>query len=173
MERRLSSPSAFEAKSADGRFRISLAQDQVDLLIKLCAKTYPIETGGVLVGSYSTDLAHAVVTTVVSPPDDSVGGKHSFRRGVRGLQSLLIRLWPQKQYYVGEWHFHPDGAALPSRADDQQMAEVANSFAYNCPEPLLLIVGGNPPVDVELQSFVFIRGTTSRVHLLRVRSGQQ
>lgn len=171
LEHRSSVQTDFEAISDDDRFAISLAQKQIESLITFCKKAYPIETGGILVGHYSVDLAHAVVTAVVPPTDDSVGSRYSFRRGVRGLQGLLVRLWAERQYYLGEWHFHPDGSASPSGTDDRQMVEVANSFAYNCPEPILLVVGGNPSIEADLQSFVFVRGTPGRLQLTTRKRG--
>lgn len=155
----------FCVKSADGRFGASVPAQQMQSLIEFCRRTYPIETGGILVGNYTADLTLAAVTKVVSSPEDSAGSRSSFRRGVHGLQKLLIRMWPNGQYYLGEWHFHPDGAASPSRVDDGQMVEVANSLAYRCPEPLLLIVGGRPPAEFEIRTFVFIRGSACRVEL--------
>jgi integrative and conjugative element protein (TIGR02256 family) len=157
----------FCVKSADGRFGVSVADQQMKWLIEFCRRNYPMETGGILVGHYTADLSLAVVTKVVSSPEDSAGSRSSFRRGVHGLQKLLIRMWPNGQYYLGEWHFHPDGPACPSRVDDGQMVEVANSIGYRCPEPLLLIVAGKPPTEFEIQTFVFVRGSTSRVELRR------
>jgi integrative and conjugative element protein (TIGR02256 family) len=127
-----------------------------------------METGGILVGHYSADLALAHLTGLVPAPSDSIAKRFSFQRGIRGLQQVLRKLWREKKYYLGEWHFHPDGSASPSPTDRDQMRSIADAFDYRCPEPVILIVGGNPPERVELQTYVFRRGVTDAVALLHL-----
>jgi hypothetical protein len=50
----------------------------------------------------------------------------------------------RKEHYLGEWHFHPFAAPSPSSIDYSQMAEIAVSRSWRCPEPVLLIIGGDP-----------------------------
>ena len=58
---------------------------------------------------------------------------------------MLDRVWGHRRdYYVGEWHFHPFATPVPSPTDEKQMAEIANTSTWRCPEPVLLIIGGNP-----------------------------
>lgn len=124
-----------------------------------------METGGILIARYSNDLRVTHVTDLVPAPSDSVAKRFSFHRGVRGLQQLLRRIWPQRKYYLGEWHFHPDEAPSPSGTDCDQMRDIASAFSYRCPEPVLVIVGGNPPERTELQSYVFRRGAKDAIVL--------
>jgi hypothetical protein len=72
----------------------------------------------------------------------------------------LEKLWPKKDYYLGEWHFHPHAAAEPSGTDIGQMIEISTSTKYRCPEPLLLILGGDPNGSWHIRVFVFPRGAT-------------
>jgi hypothetical protein len=82
-----------------------------------------------------------------------------FRRGTSGLQGLLNRFWRREhQYYLGEWHFHPDASPVPSRVDNRQLAEIARDLQYRCPEPVLLIIGRSPPTRWDAAAFVFLRG---------------
>jgi integrative and conjugative element protein (TIGR02256 family) len=127
--------------SPDRRFGIHLPRRYLRILLEYAAKDYPKETGGILLGSYTPSLELAVVTEVTGPPDDSRKGRFGFWRGVRGLQSLVGRLWKERQYYLGEWHVHPDGPPVPSGTDEEQMRAIAESPVYQCPEPLLLILG--------------------------------
>jgi integrative and conjugative element protein (TIGR02256 family) len=130
-----------------------------------CAVAYPKETGGILIGHYSADLRVAHVTSLSSAPSDSVAKRFSFARGVRGLQELLQRVWRQKNYYLGEWHFHPDAEPSPSGIDSDQMQSIASAISYQCPEPVLLIVGGHPPSLLQFHSYVFRRGAKEAISL--------
>ncbi|HKH36596.1 MAG TPA: Mov34/MPN/PAD-1 family protein [Rubrobacter sp.] len=59
------------------------------------------------------------------------------------MQRWLDGLWRRRKrrYYLGEWHFHPGGAAEPSPTDTEQMAKIMHSASYKCPEPVPLLVG--------------------------------
>lgn len=127
--------------SPDHRFGINLPKRCLRILLEYAANDYPKETGGILLGSYTPSLELAVVTEVTGPPDDSRKGRFGFWRGMLGLQSLISRLWKERQYYLGEWHVHPDGPPIPSVTDGEQMRAIAESPAYQCPEPLLFILG--------------------------------
>ena len=126
-------------------------------MISYCQAAEGKETGGVLVGYYMPTLDCAVVTEVSGPPADSRASRTRFQRGVRGLKQWLTSLWnrSQRRYYLGEWHFHPYAAPCPSGDDCNQMCKIAASPEYHCPEPLLIIVGGNPGNDWSLSVHVF------------------
>ena len=85
-------------------------------------------------------------------PPDSVGGPTWFSRGTQGLSSLLKGRWKEKQYYLGEWHFHPEADPAPSPTDEGQLCEISVNRNYHCATPLLLIMGGNPQ-DIWAASF--------------------
>lgn len=163
-ERLASQPSRTQ-RSADGRFNLDLPGSIIDEMLEHCAKSYPMETGGILVGHYSDDCKFAHVTDLVPAPSDSIAGRLSFQRGVRGIQKFLNRMWPRRRYYLGEWHFHPDGSASPSGTDASQMRSIAFAVGYHCPEPVLLILGGNPPQRFSLESYVYLRGASDPVVL--------
>ncbi|MCI0392351.1 MAG: Mov34/MPN/PAD-1 family protein [Acidobacteria bacterium] len=144
--------------SEDGRYGLQIAGNHGRSLLRLCRRACPLETGGILLGHYSVSHECAIVTEITKAPLDSQSGRDWFIRGVRGLQRKIDRLWHRNQgYYLGEWHFHPFGSPLPSSTDAIQMFEIAESEQYHCPEPVLLIVGGDP-VDVwSVKAFVFLR----------------
>lgn len=145
-------------RSDDGRFAIRLGPAVVEQLSRMCLAAGSNETGGILVGCYSRNLAVAEVTAVSGPPTDSRAGRTWFERGVRGVGDWLVRLWRQKRYYLGEWHFHPSAAPDPSGTDVEQMRKIASSDGYQCPEPLLVIVGGDGTEGFRYRTFVYPRG---------------
>ena len=130
-------------RSPDGRFRLFIAADLLAHILDLCLASYPLETGGVLIGHYNETLETAIVTRATGPPPDSQRRRNAFYRGTQGLHELLRVLWPKKEYYLGEWHYHPGSSPEPSAADAKRMQEIAESDDTNCPEPILLVVGEN------------------------------
>ncbi len=123
----------------------------------------PSETGGILIGHYSTDRRCARVTQALPAPVDSGSGPTWFHRGTDGLQQQLQHAWNVDDvYYLGEWHVHPNGTPAPSAVDIQQMRAIARSPAYHCPEPLLLVLAGTPSHSWQIGLFVVPSG---RAHI--------
>ncbi|WP_083968083.1 Mov34/MPN/PAD-1 family protein [Hyalangium minutum] len=134
-----------EFRSADARFGVHIPGATVRRLLHLCRSSWRKETGGILVGVYSAALDCARVSAASGSPVDSVRGPSWFQRGTRGLQRWLDRRWASRgAHYLGEWHFHPYAAPVPSDTDLQQLEIIASTADYRCPEPILLIVGGDP-----------------------------
>jgi len=108
----------------------------------------------------------AMVQSVTGAPVDSKTGRTWFERGIRGLQAKLDLLWRRNEgYYLGEWHFHPFGAPIPSSIDNKQLQKISRSRLYRCPEPLLIILGGDPAASWSLRCFLFLRGSKEPTHL--------
>jgi integrative and conjugative element protein (TIGR02256 family) len=144
--------------STDDLFGLRVTQIEVKKVRQLCERSLPNETGGILLGHYSVAHDCALVTTVTGAPTDSHSGRTWFIRGVRGLQRTIDRLWNgQHRYYLGEWHFHPMEAPKLSPRDIQQMQEISQSEQYHCPEPVLLIIGGDPKGQWSAGAYIFPR----------------
>lgn len=119
-------------------------------MLKHCQSAGDLETGGILIGYYSPLCDQAIITEVAGAPSDSVSGRWTFTRGIAGLQPLIDRAWRRGKYYLGEWHFHPFVSPLPSPRDRAQLASFSRDRAYRCPEPVLMVVGGDQPIGGEL-----------------------
>ena len=134
---------------------VSISQLVISEIIKMCQKASPDETGGILIGNYSANLKGAYITQATKQTDDSFAGRFWFKRGTKGLKKLLINYWSEDKYYLGEWHFHPGNSPSPSRADIDQMNVISTNRKFNCPEPILLIVGQiNTKFVVSVQIFI-------------------
>jgi integrative and conjugative element protein (TIGR02256 family) len=145
--------------SEDRRFEIQMGGEQVNEMVRFCVESGRNETGGILAGKYDDSHKRACICVVLDAPGDSRRGRFTFVRGVRGLQGWLNLLWNKKQeYYLGEWHFHPFAPPAPSSADIKQMRIVAEDPGHHCPEPVMLILGGNPKSSWTIRAFVFPRG---------------
>ncbi len=158
-------------RSLDGRLGMDLPPGQLDRMLELCRSAGGVETGGILVGHYSGNHAVAIVTDVSNAPGDSTHSRTRFRRGVRGLQQWINRLWRQSQgFYLGEWHFHPFASPQPSPCDLEQIEEIAGAPVYSCPEPLLVIIGGDPREAWGYRVFVFV-GEKGLIELMPLDAG--
>ena len=156
-----------ELWSPDGRFGLRVPNRILVRLLRLCELSNTRETGGILVGRYTDARNCALITDMSPPPKDSKSGRAWFARGVHGLQVWLDRLWRSvRHYYVGEWHFHPGGPSSPSDVDSQQMHAIARSLLYQCPEPILFILGGDTKVSWTIGAYVYPRAE-DRIELAR------
>ena len=155
------SVSKFVAWSNNKQFGINISAYHVGKLISNCKVSKDNETGGILIGHYDKRHECAVITEITGPPNDSQSGTTWFYRGIKGLQHKLSNLWlKRRHYYIGEWHFHPHGAAIPSQSDINQMKMIAGSAKYHCPEPILVIIGERAS-QFEMKAYLFLRGNST------------
>ncbi len=142
--------------SRDRKFGLSLKEHLLQQGLKECLESAPRETGGILVGYYTPAHDCAVVTAMTGPPEDSFRGPRLFKRGTKGIKRWISGLWrEQRHYYLGEWHYHPGGAPVPSPDDREQMQRLSKDKKLNCPEPILLIIGGDPNGEWDANAYVF------------------
>jgi integrative and conjugative element protein (TIGR02256 family) len=147
-----------EYRSQDRRFGLRFAPEHLERLLTLAAAAVPNETGGIIVGRYSDELDLAIATELSGPPSDSRAGRTWFERGFKGLRKWLNSLWSSKTYYLGEWHFHPNGAPDPSGVDRKEIKTISTSQDYHCKVPVLLILGGAPNDTWSIKVFVCPQG---------------
>lgn len=147
----------WSGRTADRSYGIEIEESALQEIDRLCIAAGDIETGGVLIGKYSTDLSSAIVREATPPPPDSRRAPSWFSRGVSGLRDVLQKRWRSKErtYYVGEWHYHPVQVVIPSSDDFMQMVQIARAEVYRCREPLLVIVGARTSrTEPVLRAFV-------------------
>ena len=125
-----------------GSFHVEIGEGAALAMLSMCEQATGMETGGILVGSYSVDGVVAHVGEALGPPRGSRATKTGFLRSTTGLRETLRRRWSARQHYLGEWHSHPGGGACPSPQDRRQLAEIGSDAAYVCQRPILVIVGG-------------------------------
>lgn len=137
---------SIEFQSLDKEYGVRISLENMSCIEELCSKALPNETGGILIGQYSDDCRWAEISIVTKPPVGSVQLRRSFTRAGKTLLPVLDSLWEKNQYYVGEWHFHPYLQPYPSKTDLQTMYKLSRNKQLHCPEPILIIVGGEPSV---------------------------
>ena len=130
-------------ESFNGSYGVKLPDQELEYIHSLCMNSYPYETGGILIGRYSDDLKWAEITTITGAPAESKQTLCSFVRSTRGIITKLKRAWQKQQYYLGEWHYHPNASPKPSALDLKTMVNLSKDEDLGCPEPILLVIGGS------------------------------
>ena len=141
---------------------IWLSVDAVSVMVSAAAKAGRQETGGILIGRYSTEGWVADVVEATPKPPRSQAGWNWFQRSASGLAELLKDRWKRDLHYLGEWHFHPGGVPSPSAPDVRAMQKIARDAAYNCASPILLILGGYPGTSMTVSATLFRDGRSMR-----------
>lgn len=147
----------YEAWIPDKQYGIRIPSHVIQNILNYCKKNPNQETGGILVGYYNRNHDCAIVTDCSGPPKDSKSSSSAFWRGIIGLQKWIIDLWRQKRrrYYLGEWHFHTKPITSPSTDDKEQMIKNAKNIKLQCPESVMVIIGGDPEKKWHCDTYLF------------------
>lgn len=108
-------------------------------------RTYPLETGGILVG-YPTAQG-PVVIDVIGPGPNASFRRRRFVPDAAYQERQLAALYEASgrlHTYLGDWHTHPDGIAAPSWLDRRTLHRIARSPSARAPEPIMIILTGRP-----------------------------
>jgi hypothetical protein len=88
------------------------------------------------------------INAVTGPPPDSEATLHGFVCGIGGVREVNAQKRESSGNsvsFLGHWHTHPNGPALPSSKDESAMQVLANNLESPCPRSMILIVGGTKP----------------------------
>ena len=117
--------------------------DNIENIVIDSLNSSPNEIGGVITGCYFCDNKKAIIKSFHGPTIDSVGTPYNYVRGKKGLSALMQKLWKKNEYYLVEWHLHPFSLPTASNTDLTQILEISKMTQYRCPEPILIIIGGD------------------------------
>lgn len=116
------------------------------------AKHFPNEFGGFLLGHYSEDFKSVYIDNYLLPKKYKAQPT-LFERSIEGTVSRFKKLFKEKnQYYIGEWHTHPNGSTMFSQTDLNAMIETVQCDTVQIKNPLLLILDVN---EEELNNYTF------------------
>lgn len=107
------------------------------------------ETGGLLLGYWGGD--EVVITTVTGPGPAARRGRTWFEPDSAWQADQLAQVYRESGRtvtYLGDWHTHPGGAAVPSRRDRKTLRRIRSAPEARAPRPLMGIVvpsGGPQP----------------------------
>lgn len=114
------------------------------MLSKEGIQHFPNEFGGFLMGYYSIDFKILTITDTIYPKVYQ-GSPCLFQRSIKGIDSVFESYYEKQpiQYYVGEWHTHPNGSTCFSCTDKRAMINIARCTTVNITNPILLIISTN------------------------------
>lgn len=142
---RIDVPISAQIRESYGEWTIVYTKSFIEKIFELRKAKLPVESGGVLLGSYDT-FRHIiyVIDTIPSPPD-SKEWPTIYIRGIKGLKNTLDSITArvnEQVTYIGEWHSHPQGCQpKPSRKDliaFSWLTEVMNESG----KPALMLIAG-------------------------------
>lgn len=127
----------------------------LEAMYERCRKEHPCETGGILAGTDRLD-GPALVVNARDPPRDSIQEPTRFLRGTDKVEEWLKDARESIGIdYLGEWHYHPGASPDLSRDDRTAMNDIANDDGYDCPHPLLFIVGQDEEGQFTINAYLF------------------
>lgn len=121
---------------------LEVGDELLNKLLEIGKSHYPKEFGGFLIGYYSEDNKHLLITDTILPKKYH-GSKYSFERSTKGIENELTEFYKSnpRKIYIGEWHTHPDNSPTPSATDISAINTIINNKQTSIPNPVLLIIG--------------------------------
>ena len=142
-------------KNEECELYVDITPTLIDKIKEESLKFNPLETGGLLFGEYQDDCA---IIRDIFTPNKMVHRTHGCEwEPSKETQKVIDAKWDKGQYIIGDWHSHPDNSPEPSEIDDDQLFKDANNKKLNCPEPILLIMGGNPDMGWNMSLHLYIK----------------
>ena len=109
-------------------------------------RSYPLETGGMMLG-YVADDGAAVVKHIIGPGPKA---KHLHDRFVPDVEYQQTMLEAHhvttngQETYLGDWHTHPNGVSDLSRRDKKTLRNISASPEAHTARPLMAVASGGP-----------------------------
>lgn len=111
------------------------------------ANTRPaLETGGLLLGRETT--TETMVTHVIGPGPGAVHAAKSFTPDRDWQYERIDEIFVARSgdiRYLGDWHTHPGGKAVPSSLDLALLRRTAENPDCKCPNPVMAILARPNP----------------------------
>jgi len=107
--------------------KIWLANKHIEKLNKFANDSFPLETGGVLMG-YRSETGDYVVTHIVGPGLNAKHFPYKFlpdhEYQIKAIQDIFNET-NHKSDYLGDWHTHPTGSCKMSWRDNKTLKNIA------------------------------------------------
>lgn len=127
---------------------VFLPETVMDELEREAERTYPSETGGVLLGFRDRDNEKLVqVVGQIGPGPGALHAPDRFDPDSRWQEDQIAQIYEQSgriATYLGDWHSHPGGSPKPSKLDRSTARRIARHRQARAPNPLMVILGGCP-----------------------------
>ncbi len=143
-----------------GKWRVSIRESLLCVLLAKRIERQPNETGGVLIGQYDFSRKIIYIADMIFSPDDSIESPTSYIRGCENLPDQIHQiasLTYNNYSYIGEWHSHPGGCTAMSRLDERLLGTISLVNEAECLLGCMVIcgAGGNFSVHIREGSVTF------------------
>jgi integrative and conjugative element protein (TIGR02256 family) len=111
-------------------------------------RTFPLETGGVLLGYWVDKSSELVISHAIGPGPRAINGAQSFVPDYKYQEAEVARLYAETgrvSTYLGDWHSHPLEGVYLSRRDLRTLRRIANHAEARAPLPVMIVIGGGAP----------------------------
>lgn len=109
---------------------------------------FPDESGGVLLGYADADKPKRIqAVDQIGPGPEATHERHRFEPDAAWQTERIAAAYDESGRvvtYLGDWHSHPCGSAVPSVLDRSTARLIARSREARAPHPLMMIVHGCP-----------------------------
>lgn len=122
-----------------------LSQLAVNEMLAETEDKAPNETGGVLMGYWSTPWEEAVIVKAIGPGPNAIHTPYAFKPdGEYHWKEIEIEYnaTEGRHTYLGDWHSHPSGGLYISPADRATLVKIAKCKEARAPQPLMMILSG-------------------------------
>ena len=122
--------------------KVFITKQAYELMKKEVKETNNLETGGVLIGHITKD-GEFVINKATEPGPKATKTETYFLKDEEFTQQQLedaFKVFGEKGLYLGEWHYHPQGANSPSGTDIKSLTDIAKQDTYRIDLPLLIIL---------------------------------
>jgi integrative and conjugative element protein (TIGR02256 family) len=106
--------------------------------------TFPLETGGVLLG-YRAEGGDLVVQDIVGPGPKAIHERYSFTPDNHYHTQAISNAFYRSDgllLYLGDWHTHPQGVPRLSSTDKRTIKRIAKSKESMLPTPVMMLLAG-------------------------------
>jgi integrative and conjugative element protein (TIGR02256 family) len=106
--------------------------------------SYPLETGGVLLG-WRSGKHQVVIVQIVGPGPAAEHHPRSFRPDAAWQQERISEVYrdsDRRITYLGDWHTHPNGISALSLRDVSTLRRIARHADARAPRPVMAVLGG-------------------------------
>jgi len=123
-----------------------ISNASADMLFAEADRTFPLETGGILMG-YPTGN-EIIISEIIGPGPQAIHCAHSFTPDYEYQEAEVARLYAtsyRKWTYLGDWHTHPRQKFPDLSAKDiQTLQRIAGSKKARVATPIMLLSSGQP-----------------------------
>lgn len=153
-----------------------VSRSAIDTMFSEADRTYPCETGGVLMGYWAVPYTEVVVTRAIGPGPHASHEQFSFIPDYQFHDLEIARVYEtsgQLHTYLGDWHSHPASVAYVSKLDSRTLKTIAAFGPARAPVPLMAILGAGAPWELRIWKYVpgkFFRPRCSHIEAFQLKS---